>query len=63
MESPITPQEANVILQVMDRVDVKGLQSQRVMLSIAYKLSQFVEASGEAPAEVNDGDDVPSTAE
>lgn len=58
----INEQEAHLILGALDRVDVRGLETNRQVMVLAARLTAFVQKV-ETPAEEEDGDDVPASSE
>lgn len=57
----ITKEEASLILGALDRVDVRGLETNRQVMVLAARLRSFL--SKPEPTEEEDGDDVPASSE
>lgn len=58
----ITKEEAALIMGALDRVDVRGLETNRQVMVLAAKLQSFLTKKPEATEE-EDGDDVPASSE
>ena len=57
----INEQEAQLIMGALDRVDVRGLETNRQVMILAAKLQNFLTAAPQVEEE--DGDDVPDSSE
>lgn len=57
----ITKEEANLIIGALDRVDVRGLETNRQVMILAARLQNFL--SQPEPTEEDNGDDVPDSSE
>lgn len=58
----ITKEEASLIMGALDRVDVRGLETNRQVMVLAARLQNFLTKQPE-PTEEEDGDDVPASSE
>lgn len=57
----ITKEEAALIMGALDRVDVRGLETNRQVMVLAARLQNFL--TKPEPTEEEDGDDVPASSE
>lgn len=57
----ISKEEAQLIMGALDRVDVRGLETNRQVMILAAKLQNFLTAAPQVEEE--DGDDVPDSSE
>ncbi len=57
----ITKEEAQLMLNALDRVDVRGLETNRQVMILAARLQQFL--TQPEPTEEDNGDDVPDSSE
>ncbi len=61
----ITKEDAQLILGALDRVEVRGLETNRQVMVLAAKLSAFLQPAQPPvePTEEDNGDDVPDSSE